>query len=263
MEPQEDRDNQLWSSLSESGGHLVLGNPGIGKSTLIARYLAEQGGNISILAYPLTEFKLNWEEEEHPGETLLQKIGRTAESLKNTVLFLDGLDECAITPKNRAGLLRRLEVDWGSDFPWVVTCRLNYIPEDALDALRDRLPIFTLFPLNPEQIGRFMDKYEAATGEQIANTTRATLTAKEQNGVFGIPLILYLIVASRLEISPGDTLVTVYDKLFGEDSPFYHRRLDLRILDRRKPDRRILDRCNADREASQVLGLSNALLMQI
>lgn len=219
----------LLEELATPGGHLVLGDPGIGKSSLISRFINERGDSRKILVYQMTDFELSGQ-VNHPGDALLYQMGICQNELTNLILFLDGLDECGLTPEDRVGFLRRLNTDWltmkKNGITWVVTCRLNYIPEKEIASLP--IPRVTLLPLEPEHIDAFLNHFEDATKQHLSDEKRSALKSTKHKGTFGspfgIPLILYMVVASdNVSVKEGSTLVDVYDQLFPD---LYKRRYD-------------------------------------
>ena len=223
--PSDELKYPLMDELAKNGGHLVLGDPGIGKSTLISWYLNKSCDTRTMHVYRLTDFEFAGIEEQ-PGNFLLRQMGVNPNQLSNTIFFLDGLDECGFTPEGRIRFLRELHNDWlylsKMNVSWIVTCRLNYISAEKLRTLR--IPRITLLPLNAEQIGLFLQQYETAVGKSIPEEKRSAVLSKKNTGKFGgpfgIPLILYLAIASDIAVKEDNTLVDVYDKLF---SALYQR----------------------------------------
>lgn len=219
--PADEQKAPLLELLARPGGHLVLGDPGIGKSSLISRYLNASGDTRSQLVYRLTDFQISGK-EERPGESLLEQMGITKKALEECILFLDGLDECGLTPENRAGFLNGLADDWrtlaGKNVSWVVTCRLGYLLENALRNIQ-RITLLPLEPGEKGQIDAFLTKYEKAAKTDIPPEKRSVLTSptlgKTSDTPFGIPLILYMVAASKdVTVTKDSTLVTIYDQLF-------------------------------------------------
>lgn len=219
--PSSDTDYPLLDELAKNGGHLVLGDPGIGKSTLITRYLNESEDTREKRVYRLSEFSLTGA-ENRPGDVLLQQMGLQIEKLENTILFLDGLDECELIPEKRSVFLQNLQRDWDEwedRFSWVVTCRRHYLSDRDSDLLRLHIPYLRLLPLNPTQIEEFLVKYEETSKTSINKAKRAALISKKYSGehgsIFGIPLILYMTARmSEIQVTEESTLVSVYDQLF-------------------------------------------------
>ena len=216
----------LIAELAKNGGHLVLGDPGIGKSTLISWFLSASSDTRSKLVYRLTDFELTGEEKQ-PGDYLLKRMGQTSNSFKNTILFFDGLDECGLSPDNRVRFLSELYNNWNSlsknkNVSWIVTCRINYISEKQIPDTK--IPRITLCPLDPNQIEVFLDNYERTSRQVISDTKKSAILSKRNTGnlgsPFGIPLILYMSIASNITVTVNSTLVDVYDELF---PALYHR----------------------------------------
>ena len=209
----------LMDELAGCGGHLVQGDPGIGKSSLISWYLNKSNDYRVTLVYRLTDFELTGLEKQ-PGTLLLERAHLKSDQLQDTIIFLDGLDECGFPADKRALFLRELYSNWNhlkrNNVSWIVTCRINYIPEEHIRSLR--IPIITLLPLDLEQIEQFLQKYENTVGQSIPENKRTALLSKKNTGKhgspFGIPLILYMAASPDISVSEDSTLVDVYDQLF-------------------------------------------------
>lgn len=217
--PSDEMEYPLLDELAKCGGHLVMGDPGIGKSTLISWYLNNSCDKRTRLVYRLTDFDLTGKEMQ-PGVFLLERMGLRSVQMTDTILFLDGLDECGLTPENRVRFLQELHSNWQflkeKNNSWVVTCRMNYITGEQLH--RIKIPCITLLPLENKQIEQFLQKFETILGQSIPDKKRAALLSKRNTGKhgspFGIPLILYMATASDITVTENSTLVDVYDQLF-------------------------------------------------
>lgn len=220
--PSDEKKHPLMEELAKCGGHLVLGDPGIGKSTLISWYLNKSCDSRTMRVYRLTDFG-QIATGKQPGIFLLEKMGMEVDQLTDTVLFLDGLDECGIPPQDRVRFLQELYNNWRSlekrNVSWIVTCRMNYISEKQIQNLK--IPRITLLPLEAGQDGQiqqFINQFENILGQSIPDKKRAALLSKKNVGKlgspFGIPLILYMAVASDITVTESSTLVDIYDQLF-------------------------------------------------
>lgn len=220
--PSDEKKHPLISELAKYGGRLVLGDPGIGKSTLISWYLNNSTDIRTIKVYRLTDFGLSATDKQ-PGIFLLNKMGIKLDQLVDTILFLDGLDECTMLPEERVRFLQELFNNWRSlekkNVSWIITCRLNYISEEQVSHLN--ISRITLLPLEAGQDGQiqqYLSQFEKIYGQSIPDKKKAALLSEKNVGKhgspFGIPLILYMAVASDITITANSTLVDIYDQLF-------------------------------------------------
>jgi hypothetical protein len=173
--PEEVRDyDDLLPALHELRQVLVLGEPGIGKTTTLykladeLRIAAEQDQDAPIpVILPLREWKdaTPWQDFAHRQ---LGALGdRYAPLLHDQRLYLllDGLNELPRDDR-RAGKVETLRGLLREGLPAAVTCReLDYRDE----ALRLDLDTITIHPLAPERILDFLQRYlRAGRDEQAA-----------------------------------------------------------------------------------------------
>ena len=215
---------------------LILGQPGIGKSTLITWIMTKLvGKKKDILVYQFaTDLKdTNWQ-----GEDMLEEIIKTLrlkdEELKNKILILDGFDEIhAISGRER--ILNKLskEVDGKKSlgrFSLIITCRENYVNCSHLSVEH----FITLQAWNEEQIKNFCDIYvenSLAKNVEIENNMISEKKLNkliENKDIFGIPLILYMVLALNITIEESDSIMDIYDQIFSlEGGAIYDRCYDV------------------------------------
>lgn len=206
---------------------LILGQPGIGKSTLITWITANFIDKVDdILVYKFaSDLKdLDWQnrsEEYDIVNELIKKIGVSFEILDGKILILDGFDEISVG--RRVEVLNQLyekliKIRSSKNFSLIITCRDNYIIKKLY--LIESYYI-TLQPWSQKQIQDFCELYKNKTKSKISNSTR-NIILKNKN-VLGIPLILYMVLALNISIEEG-SIVDVYDKIFSlKDGGIYDR----------------------------------------
>lgn len=102
-----------------------------------------------------------------------------------------------------------------------MTCRENYIENDK-NMLCDYIK---LQPFDKSQIKLFCKKYVKKNRSYISDNTIKNIVAKKD--IFGIPLILYMILALNISVDSEGTIVDVYDKIFSLDNGgIYDRCID-------------------------------------
>lgn len=208
---------------------LVLGQPGIGKSTLITWIAANFTDCIEdILIYKFaSDLKnidwINTNFEFSLVDRILTELDLSYEDLKDKTLIIDGFDEVSVG-NDREKVLNNIYwqlIKGGSDgFSLVITCRENYIRR--LDKLECRY--ITLQTWDENQIYSFNKIYQEKTKNDISEWTfKRAIDEKE---VFGIPLILYMVLALNISIDQEGSIVDVYDKIFSLEGGIYDRCID-------------------------------------
>ncbi len=202
---------------------LILGQPGIGKSTLITWITANFNKRLDdILVYQFaSDFKdIEWDKHD-VSKSILKNLDLSSDDLNGKVLILDGYDEINISGD------RKEILDWLywnlvknntiKNFSLIVTCRVNYIEKFE----RVKCRYITLQPWNEEQIKSFCNIFQLKTKNDISeNTIENMLINKE---ILGVPLILYMVLALNISVNSEGSIVDIYDKIFSLDGGIYDR----------------------------------------
>ncbi len=201
---------------------LILGHAGIGKSTLITWIMAnlvEKQNNIFVYQFASNLKDINWQ-----GGNILSEILKTLNlgygKLENKSLILDGFDEI-YAGSDRERILSKLnqeiaEMNILKRFSLIITCRENYV--DLHNAVK--YDYITLQPWDKNQIRSFCEVYEKeSTRENLEYKNKKISEIKinkilEKKEVFGIPLILYMVLALNVTIEENSSIVDVYDQIF-------------------------------------------------
>ena len=203
---------------------LILGQPGIGKSTLITWIMAnfiEKQDDILVYQFASDLKNINWQGNDILCE-ILKTIHLKRDNLKDKVLILDGFDEIYANGE-REEILNKLNQEVRRmnnlrNFSMVITCRENYVYE--LEKLE--CDFITLQVWDDDQIKCFCEAYQKESGCNISKSNIDKLLEKKE--VFGIPLILYMVLALEITIEKSESLVDVYDQIFSIDrSSIYDR----------------------------------------
>jgi len=220
---------------------LLLGQPGGGKSSLIKK-LAYDWAENNTEPYPKKIFERNLyviqlrylprEFKESPVEVLTRylkgdydppydpylwdnEIVYLFEGYKNSIIFLDGLDEFvmnySLTEQDTKNLLERIVEGLKKDDSIVlITSRSNYLSVESLEEIKQRLDfaIWELQPFGYEEIEEFLEKYKKILKEKGNQAKRRNSTVSEiyfenfsvlknnlQNdlSISNQPLLLYMI----------------------------------------------------------------------
>lgn len=206
---------------------LILGQPGIGKSTLITWIMAnlvEKKDDIYVYQFSSDLENINWQSKNVLND-IFSAIGLEYDELENKTLILDGFDEI-YTDSDRERILNKLNQELKrlnilKSFSMIITCRENYVYNlQYLDC-----DYIVLQAWDEAQIEKFCRTYWGKCGNDISeDTIQKVLENKE---IFGIPLILYMLLALDITIVRNSSIVDVYDQIFSlEKGVIYDRRYD-------------------------------------
>lgn len=201
---------------------LILGQPGIGKSTLITWITANFTDRLDdILVYRFaSDLKdIDWH-KTRLAHRILEELGFEYNDLSGKTVILDGLDEVSID--NRRDILDEL---YGNlifenhikKFSLVITCRENYVKE------RERVKgtYIILQPWDEAQIRSFHNIFQEKVKNSASENTMETII--EKRDILGIPLILYMVLALNISIEKEGSIVDIYDKIFSLNGGIYDR----------------------------------------
>ncbi|MDE7330924.1 MAG: pentapeptide repeat-containing protein [Lachnospiraceae bacterium] len=201
---------------------LILGQPGIGKSTLITWIMAnlvEKKDDIYVYQFASDLKNINWQGEGMLNE-ILEKLNLEYEELENKALILDGFDEIQANG-DREKILNKLnqeldEVNSLEKFSLIITCRENYVNPIYLVGYA----YITLQAWNTKQIRSFCKIYERSRSKHNSENSISRIPETkieiilENKEIFGIPLILYMILALDVTIEKNESIVDIYDQIF-------------------------------------------------
>lgn len=201
---------------------LILGQPGIGKSTLITWMLAnivKKEDQILVYQFASDLKDVNWKDDD-----ILKNIFKTIDlrynTLGNNVLILDGFDEIHAS-SDREQILNKINQELKDmyvleKFSLIITCRENYVKKSLLGGC----DYITLQAWEEKQIKSFCEIYEKESAKEnteikirkISDTKINKII--ENKEIFGIPLILYMLLALDVTIEKSSSIVEVYDHIF-------------------------------------------------
>lgn len=210
---------------NESKMLLILGQPGIGKSTLITWItvnFADRINDILIYRFASDLRNVDWK-DGRISNRVLEELRLNHYDLKGKILILDGFDEVSIDANRRRDILDSLYIDlisskYLNSFSLIITCRENYVPRSAILKCK----YITIQPWDEIQIKSFCNVFQKKTRNNISESTIKKLI--ESRDILGIPLILYMVLALNISIEKEGSIVDIYDKIFSlEENSIYDR----------------------------------------
>lgn len=199
---------------------LILGQPGMGKSSIVC-YLADKYINdpqVLIVKFKDLNIKKSTDQNMDNKSLLLDSIINyfhcDKKDLENKTLILDGYDEIDSYFFN---------VDLFSDFflsireiinfKILITSRENYIIKETHYFEK----IILLLPYDAGKIEKFAENiiHDKHVSGYIINN--------DNNKVFGIPVILYMALASGVDLSKSISRIGVYNKIFSLNGGIFDR----------------------------------------
>lgn len=210
---------------------LILGQPGIGKSTLItwiAAKFTEKANDILVYKFASDLGNINWR-DSRVFYIILKELSLNYDDLAGKTLILDGFDEVSIEADKRRDILDSLYGNWIysntiKNFSLIITCRENYI--QGFERLKCKY--ITLQPWDDVQINSFYKTFQGKTKNKISESTIEKLL--ENKKILGIPLILYMVLALNISIEKEGSIVDVYDKIFSLDGGIYDRCIENKMF---------------------------------
>lgn len=203
---------------------LILGQSGIGKSTLITWIIANMINNRDdVFVYQFaSDLKIiNWNSDNILIE-ILNSLSLKSDDLENKTLILDGFDEISAGDDGE-DILNRLYQNFNklntiNKFTFFITCRENYL----LEIQKIECDYITLQTWDSEQIQSFCKIY---SNKNMSNVTTYTLNKiLENREILGTPLILYMVLALNIIIKNSGSIVDIYDRIFSlEGGSIYDR----------------------------------------
>ncbi len=210
----------------------ILGQPGIGKSTLITWITAHFMDNIikninDILVYQFASDLKNvdWQnssDKYNIADEILKELNLCYDNLGGKTLIIDGFDEI-IVRGNRTKIINDIYHQWIkgnfiNKFSLIITCREHYIE----DLQKMDCDYITLQTFDKEQIKSFCMVYQEKNNSSISKDTIENIIKNQD--ILGIPLILYMILVLNISIEKEDSLATVYNQIFSiKDGGIYSR----------------------------------------
>ena len=197
-------------SNSRSSNMLIMGEPGIGKSSIVSWMANKYKDNDEII---ILRFR-DWEKEEIEKGVLkgiYNTLGCEKKQLENTIIILDGFDEI-----KAVDMQKDLLHDFFNDildfknFKFIITSRPGYINYHRFQNAFEILP-FNIIKI--KQFYRMLRESELEQGQINLDNIE----------VLGIPVILYMCIMSEIDITEKSTKPELYNRIFAKEGGIFDK----------------------------------------
>lgn len=195
---------------SKSQIQLILGSPGIGKSTFLIWLINQpflKNRDIRLFRFADAE-GIGWAQKSSRKtvQEMLSYMGfDSSDELDGKIIIWDGYDEISASEEQRIRLLKTIGKLWGSKSRVIITCRENYISN--ISQFEQYFDCYFLKPFTRDlkndhkhdQIRLFAQKYQGKKDNESEISRKLELLLDSNNNdieeIVGIPLILYMILS--------------------------------------------------------------------
>lgn len=227
---------ELHETKNRSRALIILGQPGVGKTSLLAKFVFENLGDESFIIIPFKYLKFEKTSLKEVNYDILTNaitkyLKCEFEYLIEKTIILDGFDEAQIT-NNSINFSTKICIDFidsvlnmsrqkKSNISLVLTSRFHYIDiNDSYLKYNTNIQIAILKEFSNVKILQMIENYSKCDKnfsvnlanqyiEYIANGTIAD--------IFRFPLILYIILSNKINLSEISSVASLYNKVFGMD----------------------------------------------
>ena len=202
--------------FENGGNYLILGQPGMGKSSIVCFLANKYINNTNILIIRFRDLKLR----SRTGEkitllnSILSYLGCLRTDLTNKTIILDGYDEIKAEFYNY-NLLNDflLDIRIIENLSILITSRENYIGSNILNFHKTII----LMPFSDEKIVEFAKKIK---NKNFVFNSRPYYDTRD---VFGIPVILYMALTTDVNLSNTSSRISAYEKIFALNGGIFDR----------------------------------------
>lgn len=186
---------------------IILGMPGIGKSTLIAKIASRiQSKELVIfrckdLDYNTMIFSIE--------DAIVKQLNQNRSYFKGKIIILEGYDEALLINNEKLDQSTNLRkfIDY-INTKVIITCRKNYIMEDESYFINTQ--IIELIPFDRNKINSYIERYEELSRTKVVSREGYYSDIK----LFGIPLILYIALRLKMDITSITERTSFFDDVF-------------------------------------------------
>lgn len=193
---------------------LILGVPGIGKSTITSWIANKYIDDDRVIILRFRDWKRNILNSTSLLGAICNKLNCEEEDLENNILVLDGFDEMkALDIRDK--LLNDFFNDMNAfeNFKCIMTSRLDYIDSRQVQQFQN---VLELREFDMDKVEIFVRKI---TGKELDIKDDRTLNLE----VLGIPAILYMAVMSDIDINGNVTKPELYNCIFSENKGIFYK----------------------------------------
>lgn len=217
---------ELYLDIAEEDALLIEGDAGMGKSSFVMK-LAQKYLNGEIFSGRKVFFVCGKEIRFSKGKPIddIKRILsiQSEEVLDNSILILDAYDEIAYASQSQEqnqAYLQKLYRDF-EGVQLIITCRSDYIRKFFGKKV-------TLKGFDSQQRLRFLEKYnlnkpqeECVSKDSIEKLSKECSEDEEAENIeelLEIPMLLYMIAVSDIDVSDVTDRYSLYEKVFGSEN---------------------------------------------
>lgn len=211
----------------EKNALILLGNPGLGKSSLYSKYAYFLQNEKKVVFIRFLDLETSIAQKSLL-DAITDCLGCKTRDLQNTILFIDGYDELRVD-----GMHYRLCLDFISllrqkKIKAVISSRQNYINLNKKEFERDytNAMVVDLAPFSNDQIINYIKQFGAKTQTPVHNQLKQLRKVTTDREILGIPFILYLICSLRINIASIENMASVYNQIFAMEGGLFDKIYD-------------------------------------
>lgn len=195
---------------------IIQGHPGIGKSSLVTYIVTHFGTKEKYICIRFGTV----EERNVKDAGVFWKCLKKIFSINKKIVILDGFDENIYINDKTKFTVELINLAKEDNCTLIILTRANYIEfnKKEYEAYFQIADVITLKNFKSDKIDKFQEKY---VSKLMSNVNVQALHDDEE--IFGIPIILYMIFAMDVDIKDINSRYELYDRIFSPVNGIYEK----------------------------------------